>query len=102
MKRFKVNNVVARLQDYLGDPIDLYFLVLKKLDEDIYKFNRSIGCHSYRDSDGIHKGMIYRGVINTPLRTYKCGYNYRKSLKSKKRMYKKTLKSLVIRRCYDY
>ena len=79
MKRFKVNNVVARLQDYLGDPIDLYFLVLKKLDEDIYKFNRSIGCHSYR-----------------------CGYNYRKSLKSKKRMYKKTLKSLVIRRCYDY
>ena len=90
MKRFKMNNVVARLQDYLGDPIDLYFLVLKKLDDDVYKFNRSFGCRSYRDNDGIYKGMIYREVINTPLCDYERRYNYHKykSLKYRKRLCK--------------
>ena len=89
MKKFKIINPAPKIQEYLGDPIDLYFLVLKRLD-DVYKFNRSFGCRSYRDSDGIYKGMIYREVINTPLCDYECRYNYHKykSLKSRKRLCK--------------
>ena len=42
MKKYKRINAAARIQDYLGDPVDLYFLALKKLDEDVYKFSREI------------------------------------------------------------
>ena len=91
MKKFKTTNAAARIQEYLGDPIDLYFLVLKKLDEDVYKFSRKIGCHSYRDSDGIHKGMIFKGVL--PLYSYKRTSNYSRSLKTRKRLCENTLRT---------
>lgn len=91
MKKFKTMNTAARIQDYSGDPIDLYFLVLKKLDEDVYKFSRKIGCHSYRESDGIHKGMILKGVL--PLYSYKRSSNYSRSLKTRKRLCENTLRT---------
>lgn len=92
MKKFKTINTTARIQDYLRDPIDLYFLVLKKLDEDVYKFSRNIGCHSYRESDGIHKGMILKGDI--PLYAYKQRTsNYSRSLKTRKRLCENTLRT---------
>ena len=95
MKKFKTTNAAARIQDYLRDPIDLYFLVLKKLDEDVYKFNRNIGCHSYRKSDSIRKGMIFKGVL--PLYSYKRTSNYSRSLKTRKRVYKNTLRYQAMR-----
>lgn len=100
MKRFKIYNPVARLQDYLRDPIDLYFLVCQGLDEDVYRFDRKVSCYSCRDSDGhdLNMRMIFRGPI-APLSKSTCNH-YRRSLKTKKRMYKKTLKSQVIRRWY--
>ena len=93
MKKFKTTNAAARIQDYLGDPIDLYFLVLKNLDEDVYKFSRKISCRSYRDSDGIHKGMIFKGGT-LPLYSYKkCTFNYGRSLKIRQRLCKNTLRT---------
>jgi hypothetical protein len=92
MKKFKTINTTARIQDYVRDPVDLYFLVLKKLDEDIYKFSRKIGCHSYRESDGIHKGMIFKSGI-LPLYSYKRTSNYSRSLKTRKRLCRNTLKT---------
>lgn len=89
MKKFKTTNTVARIQYYLGDPIDLHFLVLKKLDEDVYKFSRKINCHSYRESDSIHKEMIFKGVL--PLYLYKRAPNYSRSLKTRKRLCENTL-----------
>lgn len=91
MKKYKRINATARIQDYLRDPIDLYFLVLKKLDEDVYKFNRNIGCHSYRESDSIRKGMIFKGVL--PLYSYKRTSNYSRSLKTRKRLCENTLRN---------
>lgn len=91
MKKFKTINATARIQDYLRDPVNLYFLVLKKLDEDVYKFSRKIGCHSYRESDGIHKGMILKGVL--PLYSYKRSSNYSRSLKTRKRLCENTLRT---------
>ena len=91
MKKYKRINATARIQDYLRDPIDLYFLVLKKLDEDVYKFNRNIGCHSYRESDSIHKEMIFKGVL--PLYSYKRTSNYSRSLKTRKRLCENTLRT---------
>ena len=91
MKKFKTTNAAARIQDYLRDRIDLYFLVLKKLDEDVYKFNRNIGCHSYRRSDSIRKGMIFKGVL--PLYSYKRTSNYSRSLKTRKRLCENTLRT---------
>ena len=91
MKKFKTINPAPKIQEYLGDPINLYFLVLKSLDEDVYKFSRKIGCHSYRDSDGIHKGMILKGVL--PLYSYKRTSNYSRSLKTRKRLYENTLRT---------
>ena len=96
MKKYKRINATARIQDYLGDPVDLYFLVLKKLDEDVYKFSRIIGCHSYRESDGIHKEMIFRSGI-LPLYSYKRTSNYSRSLKTRKRVYKNTLRYQAMR-----
>ena len=103
MKRFKIINKTPRLQEYVGNPVDLYFLVCESLNEDVYKFNRLVGCHSYKDSKGcdMNTGMIYRGNVEA-ISKYKTPYYYRRSLKSRKRMYKKTLRSQVIRRCYDY
>ena len=98
MKKFKTTNAAARIQEYLGDPIDLYFLVLKKLDEDVYKFNRNIGCHSYRKSDSIRKGMIFKGVL--PLYSYKRTSNYSRSLKTRKRLCKNTLRTQALRWYY--
>lgn len=92
MKKFKTINPAPKIQEYLGDPINLYFLVLKNLDEDVYIFNRNIGCHSYRDSDGIRKGMIFKGGI-LPLHLYKCGRNYSRSLKTRKRLCENTLRT---------
>ena len=92
MKKFKTINTTTRIQDYLRDPIDLYFLVISKLDEDVYKFNRNIGCHSYRESDGIHKGMILKNGI-LPLHLYKCTSNYSRSLKTRKRLCENTLRT---------
>ena len=91
MKKYKRINATARIQDYLRDRIDLYFLVLKKLDEDVYKFNRNIGCHSYRKSDSIRKGMIFKGVL--PLYSYKRTSNYSRSLKTRKRLCENTLRT---------
>ena len=91
MKKYKRINAAARIQDYLGDPIDLYFLVLKKLDEDVYKFSRKIGCHSYRESDGIRKGMIFK--CDLPLYEYKRTSNYSRSLKTRKRLCKNTIRT---------
>lgn len=91
MKKFKTTNITARIQDYLRDPVDLYFLVLKKLDEDVYKFSREIGCHSYRKSDSIRKGMIFKGVL--PLYSYKRTSNYSRSLKTRKRLCKNTIRT---------
>ena len=93
MEKFKTINPVPKIQEYLGDPINLHFLVLKNLDEDVYKFSRKIGCHSYRDSDGIHKGMIFKGGV-LPLYSYKkYAFNYSKSLKIRKRLCKNTLRT---------
>ena len=92
MKKFKTINTTARIQDYLRDPNDLYFLVISKLDEDAYKFNRNIGCHSYRESDGIHKGMMFKNGI-LPLYSYKRTSNYSRSLKTRKRLCKNTLRT---------
>lgn len=92
MKKFKRINATARIQDYLRDPINLYFSVLKKLDEDVYKFSREIGCHSYRKSDSIRKGMIFKcGVL--PLYSYKRTSNYSRSLKTRKRLCENTLRT---------
>ena len=91
MKKFKTINTTTRIQDYLRDPIDLYFLVISKLDEDVYKFSRKNGCHSYRESDGIHKGMILKGVL--PLYSYKRTSNYSRSLKTRKRLCENTLRT---------
>lgn len=92
MKKFKTTNAAARIQDYLRDRIDLYFLVLKKLDEDVYKFSRKIGCHSYRKSDSIRKGMIFKSGI-LPLYSYKRTSNYSRSLKTRKRLCENTLRT---------
>lgn len=92
MKKFKTTNAAVRIQDYLGDPIDLYFLVLKKLDEDVYKFSREIGYHSYRKSNSIRKGMIFKSGI-LPLYSYKRTSNYSRSLKTRKRLCKNTLRT---------
>lgn len=91
MKEFKTINTTARIQDYLRDPIDLYFLVITKLDEDVYKFSRKIGCRSCRESDGTHIGMILKGVL--PLYSYKRTSNYSRSLKTRKRLCRNTLKT---------
>ena len=92
MKKYKRINAAARIQEYLGDPVDLYFLALEKLDEDVYKFNRNIGCHSYRESDGIHKEMIFESGI-FPLYSYKRTSNYSRSLKTRKRLCENTLRA---------
>ena len=91
MKNFKTINPAPKIQEYLGDPINLHFLVLKSLDEDVYKFSRKIGCHSYRDSDGIHKGMIFKAIL--PLYSYKRASKYSRSLKTRKRLCKNTIRS---------
>lgn len=96
MKKYKRINAAARIQDYLEDPVDLHFLVLKKLDEDVYKFSRIIGCHSYRKSDSIRKGMIFKSGI-LPLYSYKRTSNYSRSLKTRKRVYKNTLRYQAMR-----
>ena len=90
MKKFKTINATARIQDYLRDPVNLYFLVLTKLDDDVYKFSRKIGCRSYRDSDSIHKGMIFKN--NLPLYS-RISNNYSRSLKTRKRLCKNTLRT---------
>ena len=92
MKKYKRINATARIQDYLEDPVNLHFLVLKKLDEDVYKFSREIGCHSYRESDGIHKEMIFESGI-FPLYSYKRTSNYSRSLKTRKRLCENTLRN---------
>ena len=92
MKEFKTINTTARIQDYLRDPIDLYFLVISKLDEDVYKFSRKIGCLSYRKSDSIHKEMIFESGI-LPLYSYKRTSNYSRSLKTRKRLCENTLRN---------
>ena len=96
MKKYKRINATARIQDYLRDPVNLYFLVITKLDDDVYKFSRKIGCRSYRESDGIHKGMIFK--CHFPLYTYKYGYKYNRSLKTRKRLCKNTLRTQAERR----
>lgn len=92
MKKFKTINTTTRIQDYLRDPVDLYFLVISKLDEDVYKFSRKIGCHSYRKSDSIRKGMIFKSGYSS-LYSYKRTSNYSRSLKTRKRLCENTLRT---------